>query len=134
MLVPIVVHKDANSVYGVTVPDLAGCFSSGETYDQAIEMAKDAIEFHLEGLVMNGENIPDIKTIEELQLTGEFDDAHSWAIVEVDLTKYASQTKRINVSIPQFVLNQIDQYAQLSGKSRSSVLAEGALKLVTKPA
>jgi len=34
---PIVVHKDSESDYSVTVPDLPGCFSAGETLDEALE-------------------------------------------------------------------------------------------------
>ena len=37
MRYPVVVHKDPNSDYGVTVPDLPGCFSAGETMDEALQ-------------------------------------------------------------------------------------------------
>ncbi len=39
---PIVVHKEKGSDYGVTVPDLPGCFSAGGTLDEALAMACDA--------------------------------------------------------------------------------------------
>ena len=31
MLIPVAIHKDTDSLYGVTVPDIPGCFSAGET-------------------------------------------------------------------------------------------------------
>ena len=40
MRFPIVIHKDAGSAYGVTVPDLPGCFSAGDTLEEAIESAR----------------------------------------------------------------------------------------------
>ena len=43
---PVVIHKDADSDYAVTVPDLPGCFSAGETLDETLAMAKEAIELH----------------------------------------------------------------------------------------
>ena len=55
---PIVIHKDKRSDYGVTVPDLPGCFSAGGTLDEALAMAKEAIELHLEGLIEEGQPIP----------------------------------------------------------------------------
>ena len=48
MRYPIVVHTDDGSSYGVTVPDLPGCFSAGDTLDEAFEMAREAIFGHIE--------------------------------------------------------------------------------------
>ena len=58
MRFPIVIHKDKDSCYGVTVPDLPGCISAGETLDQAFGMAREAIECHVEGMLMGGQPIP----------------------------------------------------------------------------
>lgn len=62
---PIVIHKDRDSDYGVTVPGLPGCFSAGSTMDEALAMAREAIELHLEGLLEEGLPIPDPGTIED---------------------------------------------------------------------
>ena len=45
-------------VYAVTVPALPGCFTQGETVEEAIEMAKDAIALHIEGLIAQGLPVP----------------------------------------------------------------------------
>ena len=50
----VVVHKDVGSDFGVTVPDLPGCFSAGQTFVEALESVKEAISCHLEGLLMDG--------------------------------------------------------------------------------
>ena len=47
MKYPIVIHKDPNSDYGVTIPDLPGCFSAGSTIEEAISMAQEAAECHI---------------------------------------------------------------------------------------
>ena len=54
----IVIHKDPDSDYGVTIPDLQGCFSAGETIEEAIEMAQEAAECHIEGMLMDSDPIP----------------------------------------------------------------------------
>ena len=41
MIYPIVLHKDKDSDYGATVPDLPGCFSAGATLDEALEMNRE---------------------------------------------------------------------------------------------
>ncbi len=61
---PIVIHKGKESCYGVTVPDLPGCFSAGETFDEAMESAREAILFHVEGLLMDGMKPPKLRSIE----------------------------------------------------------------------
>ena len=51
MRFPVVLHSDDGVRYGVTVPDLPGCFSSGDTFDAALDSVLEAIDLHLEGLV-----------------------------------------------------------------------------------
>ena len=47
-----------DGTYTVTVPALPGIVTQGSSIEEAIAMAKDAIELHLEGLVAHGEPIP----------------------------------------------------------------------------
>jgi len=44
--------------YDVMVPDLPGCFSAGDTLTGALTNAKEAVECHLEGILMDGERVP----------------------------------------------------------------------------
>ena len=80
MRFPIVIHKDSCSGYGVTVPDLPGCFSAGDTLDHAIESAREAIACHIEGLLMDGEPVPLRASIEEHQANEDYRGG-VWAIV-----------------------------------------------------
>lgn len=86
MQFPIVIHTDTNSVYGVTIPDIEGCFSWGNTLDDAICNAKEAIYSHIETLLELNQSI-DFKAsqIEELSVLDDFKDA-IWAVVEIDIT------------------------------------------------
>ena len=63
MRYPIVIHKDPESCYGVTVPDLPGCFSAGNTIEEALMQAAEAVECYLEGLLLDSEPIPNPKDI-----------------------------------------------------------------------
>ena len=84
MRYPIVIHKDPDSDYGVTVPDLSGCFSAGDTVDDALTQAVQAIECHIEGLLLDKQPIPMPKSIEHHQNTPDYAEG-TWAIVSVDL-------------------------------------------------
>jgi predicted RNase H-like HicB family nuclease len=83
MRYPVVIHKDKNSDYGVTVPDILGCFSAGETVEEALDMAKDAILCHIEGLLIDDEKIPLPSPIEKYWDNPEFQDG-KFMLIEVD--------------------------------------------------
>jgi predicted RNase H-like HicB family nuclease len=76
----IAIHKDSESDYGVTVPDLPGCFSAASTIDEALLMAQEAIELYIETLVEDGREIPKPSDIESLRNNPDFVDA-IWAVV-----------------------------------------------------
>ena len=61
----ILLRKEPEGTYTVTVPALPGCMTYGETIEHAVEMAKEAIELYIEELQERGEEIPDDnKTLE----------------------------------------------------------------------
>ena len=64
MRYPVVIHKDPDSDFGITIPDLTGCFSAGSTIEEAINMAQEAAECHIEGLLIDSEPIPTPNDIE----------------------------------------------------------------------
>lgn len=53
----VVVEQGATS-FGAYVPDLPGCVAAGETREEALELIREAIEFHIEGLRQEGQPIP----------------------------------------------------------------------------
>lgn len=56
----IILHPDEEQKgYTVTVPALPGCITEGDSIEQAIAMAKDAIHLYIESLIADGEPIPE---------------------------------------------------------------------------
>jgi predicted RNase H-like HicB family nuclease len=121
----LVLHTDDGVSYGVTVPDLAGCFSHGDSLDEAIESAKEAIDFHIEGLVEMGMEIPISRSIVEHRTNPDYADA-VWSVVDVDVRRFEGKSEKINITLPKRLLVQIDTCAKARGKSRSGFLAEAA--------
>ena len=130
MRVPIVIHKDKNTDYGVTVPDLPGCFSAGDTFDDALINAVEAIECHIEGLLIENEPVPTALTIEHHRKKRRYS-AGVWALVEVDVSKLSGKAKRVNITLPERLLSQIDSFASKTGETRSGLLAHAAMEYVS---
>lgn len=119
----IVIHKEPDSDYGVTVPDIPGCYSAGTSMGEAMEMAQEAIQCHIEGLLIDGDPIPLGSEIEDHQDNPEYENG-VWAIVEVDLSKLSVKSKRVNITVPEHLLRTMDRYAKKHGETRSGLLAQ----------
>jgi len=125
-----VIHKDADSAYGVIVPDIPGCYSSGETFDEAIQSVKEAIYAHLEILLEEGQQIVTKPSkIEDLINNPDYKDG-IWALVDIDMTKLDTKPERINISLPKFVLSRIDDFIGARHETRSGFLARAALNAI----
>lgn len=61
-------RKEEEGGYTVLVPALPGCITYGETVDEAIEMAKEAVELYVEELQDHGEMVPDDSNMLEYSL------------------------------------------------------------------
>lgn len=132
MDIPVVIHKDDDSIYGVTVPDIPGCYSYGDTVDEALRNTKDAIYGHIATLLELGEPVS-IATTNMDALVHQPDYAGGiWALVELDMAKIDAKPERINISVPRFVLSQIDAYVEKRHETRSGFLSRAALEAIRK--
>ena len=129
MRYPVIIHKDPDSDYGVTVPDLPGCFTAGDTVDDAITQAVEAIECHIEGLVLDSETIPTPRSIEFHQKNPDYADG-VWALVSVPLSKLSGESRRVNITMPERLLALIDQHAKQYGETRSRFIAQAAMEFI----
>ncbi|WP_376705471.1 type II toxin-antitoxin system HicB family antitoxin [Mesorhizobium sp. ISC25] len=121
------IHKQADSDFGVSFPDFAGLVTAGVSLDDARAMAEEALAFHVEGLAEDGEAIPEPSSLEEVMSD---EDNLSGVAILVPLKAEAAKVVRVNVTIPEDVLDQIDQYAERHGYSRSGFLTAAAKKVM----
>lgn len=127
----VAIHKDEDSDYGVSVPDLPGCFSAGDTLDDAMNQAVEAIETHIEGLMIDGEPVPAASDIEALRTDENYMDA-TWAVVDVDISRLSGKTRRINITMTERLLSQLDEAAENAGGTRSGLLADAVMEYLRK--
>jgi predicted RNase H-like HicB family nuclease len=129
---PVVIHKDEGSDYGVTVPDLPGCFSAGRTIDEALTMAQEAVELHLEGLIEAGQAVPQPGTIETYQPKREYRGG-IWALVSIDEATLRVKAVRLNITMPERVLDAVDRFAAQHGETRSGLLVRAVTAYIGRP-
>jgi hypothetical protein len=106
-----------------------GCFSAGGTVSQALENVQEALALHFEGLVADGETLPQAQEVDTHM--GNPDYAGGvWAVVDFDVTPYLGKAVRFNASLPENLLQRIDERVKRDHRyaSRSGFLATAALR------
>ncbi len=127
MRYPIVIETgDETTPFGVIVPDLPGCFSAGHSIENAMDNARESIELRMEKMLRDGITIPEPVSIETHRDNPEFV-GWLWAILEIDLSKLRSTTKRYNITAPERVMSIVDIAAHQAGESRSTYLIRSAM-------
>ncbi len=119
------IHKDADSDYGVSFPDLPGVITAGSSLDEARDMAAEALALHLEGLAEDGDAVPEPSSLEAIMSNPENRDG---VAVLVPAPAHEVKSVRVNITLPADILSEIDRYAEQQGFTRSGFLAHAARK------
>lgn len=124
----VVVHKDDDSDFGAFFPDLPGCFSAGETEDEALANARISLRMYVEDLTEDGHALPPARTLADLRadedVKAALKDGHGF-LASVPLI-FADKKRRVNVTLEPSLISAIDAEAKVAGTSRSEFLATAA--------
>ena len=113
--------------YGVSFPDFPGCVSVGNTIDEAIRQGGEALAFHVEGLLEDGEAIPSPRSIDAIKAALELKDWRRDAdLVLIPLLLDRGSSRRVNISLDHGLLELIDDEARRRRMTRSAFLATAA--------
>ena len=130
MYYPIAIEPgNASQAFGVVVPDLPGCFSAGDTLDEAMENAKEAVALWVETAIDQDQPIPRPSTVDVLQADPEYA-GWVWALIDVDPALIDDKAERVNITVPRRILSRIDRYASSHGETRSGLLVRAALERI----
>lgn len=123
-----VVYKQDGSSYGMSFPDLPGCFSSSPSWQGVPAAASEAIELWLE----DQEDAPP-SPLEEIKERPEVQNSLSRGGVLALIPYIPADTalERVNISIERGLLRSIDQVAKARGITRSGFLASAARRELT---
>lgn len=125
-----IIHKEPDSDYGVSFPDFPGCVTAGIDLDDARAMAEEALAFHVEGMIEDGEPIPEPSSLEKVMLDPI---AREGVAILVPL-KIDAKAVRVNITVPEDMLREIDGYAERHGYTRSGFLVAAARKVISEAA
>jgi predicted RNase H-like HicB family nuclease len=125
------IHKDPGSDYGISFPDFPGCVSAGKTVDETRAMGQEALAFHIEGMIEDGEAVPEPSTLEQIMSDPE---NRGGLAVLVPVETAAAKIVRVNITLPEDTLAAIDRFAEARGFTRSGFLAAAARKAMNDAA
>lgn len=122
------IHKDPDSDYGVSFPDFPGCVTAGSTLEEAAAMAREALEGHVALMIEDGDAIPEPSTMDVVLSDPE---NREGTPLMVPLTTAAPRkVVRVNITLQEDVLQEIDRSAESLGFTRSGFLAHAARKAI----
>ncbi|TXR47734.1 type II toxin-antitoxin system HicB family antitoxin [Phyllobacterium endophyticum] len=128
MRYPIAIEPGSETTaFGVVVPDLPGCFSAGDTLDDAMLGAEEAAAAWIDAALDAGESIPAPSGLEALRTNPEY---AGWLIgvITLDPALMDDTIERVNITLPRRVLRRLDALAQAAGESRSGYIAHLTLE------
>jgi predicted RNase H-like HicB family nuclease len=119
-----IIHKEADSDFGVSFPDFPGCITAGRTLDEAKDMALEALTGHIAVMRETGEPVPDPSTLDEVMSNPDFEDGVAFLVS----VKEPGKTVRVNITLTEQELHEIDRHARAHGMTRSAFLVRSGLK------
>ncbi len=124
MRFPIAIEpRTDRSEYGVVIPDLPGCFSAGDTLEEAIAGAEEAGLAWIDEALDAAEPVPPPSSLEAIRSKPEY---AGWilSLITIDPAALDDTIERINITLPRRVLHRLDDEARAAGETRSGYIAK----------
>jgi len=127
------IHKEPDSIYGVSFPDVPGCISAGDTIDDAVRNAVEALSGHVRMLEADGDPVPPPRDFDAIMNDPDLaEDREDAMTTIVPLVRDRGSSTRINVSLDLGLLEAIDAAARERGQTRSAFLASAARREIVE--
>ena len=128
MRYPIAIETgDESTAFGVIVPDLPGCFSAGDTLDEAMAGAEEAAAAWVHATLDAGGSIPSPSSLEAFRTNADYA-GWTFGVVTIDPTLLDDTSERVSITLPRRVLNRLDPVAKAAGETRSGFIARLSLE------
>jgi predicted RNase H-like HicB family nuclease len=128
MRYPIVIEPGTDTTaFGVIVPDLPGCFSAGDTLDEALAGAEEAAAAWIDAALDAGSAIPAPSSLEALRQQPDYA-GWTFGVITLDPALLDDAVERVNITLPRRVLKRLDAQARAAGESRSGYIAHLTLE------
>ena len=116
-------HKDSKSDYSVSFPDFPGVATAGKTLEEARRLAAEALALHIQGMVEDGETIPEPSSLDSLAN----DPAMKGAVAFLVSASAPDALVRVNITARESQMKKIDLLAEAAGMTRSAYMVQAAI-------
>lgn len=120
-----IVHKDPDSAFGVTFPDLPGCFSAADRIEDVVPQAVEALALWFE----DQEDV-EPRSFEAVVQAAQDELAQGAFLIAVPYIRPGGGSVRVNLSMDRFMVDAIDTAAKARGLTRSAFVAEAARSMI----
>jgi len=125
---------DDKHAWSVHFPGLPGCFSAGDTMQEAATNARDALLLYIEDQLERGLPLTGATSLDDLKQDKRYTGPRwTWMPAFLDLDELLGAAQRVNLMIPRIALVRIDAAATRAAQSRSSFMVDAALNAATLP-
>jgi predicted RNase H-like HicB family nuclease len=134
MRYPIAIEPATETTaFGVIVPDLPGCFSAGDTLDEALAGAEEAAAAWVDAALDAGEAVPAPSSLDTLHRNSDYA-GWTFGVITLDPALLDDTIERVNITLPRRVLKRLDALARSAGESRSGYVAGMTLEVAREAA
>jgi len=117
------VRKEPETGYGIDFPDFPGCISGGDTLEECLASGREALQVHVQFMLDEGMEIPAPQSLDAVLADPE---SHDALAVLVDLPPVRGKAVRVNITLDEYLLTEIDRAASARHMNRSKFLAWAA--------
>lgn len=121
----MLVHEEGGA-FGASFPDFPGATTVAGDLDTLYRKAAEMLAFHVAGMLEDGDEIPRVRTLDELRGDPAFQADSAGAMVALVQVELPGRAVRVNISMEEGLLRRIDRAAEATGESRSAFLAQAA--------
>jgi predicted RNase H-like HicB family nuclease len=115
------------TAFGIVVPDLPGCFSAGDTLDEAMMAAEEAAAAWIDSALDAGDAVPAPSSLDAIRQHADFE-GWTFGVITLDPALLDDAVERVNITLPRRVLKRLDALARAAGESRSGYIAQLTLE------
>ena len=123
-----VIDKDPDSAYGIRFPEVPGCFSAADTFDEIVPNAIEALSLFFE----DGEPAP-LRGLESVREEASDDLARGAVLMLIPYVQDRRRVVRVNLSLEKGFVETLDEAARMRGMTRSAFVQKAALREILDP-
>jgi len=118
----------------VAFPDFPGCVTVAATIEEAQKRAAEVLTFHIQAMVDDGDPIPTGGAEDALlEMIQDYEEeGHRVILASIAVDIPTGRAKRVNVTLPEYVLEALDQWARRHGQTRSALLANATMDYISR--